>query len=163
MTDTPTETPAMFVVLHRGKCHGPFLEYEVGTFCSELAGDVEVMPLLAPREPDEHRGPVEVKILEEDDYRRQIDSVKIDTRVALVGISQEFHFARRDGRVLTAREIHRCWEYLGRAIRAVESLMHYAEQVVAEPTPENLDALRKAFWRNRDSDDVDPHYRDRFW
>ena len=48
VTETPTERPTMFVVMHRGKCHGPFLAYETGTFFSELGGDIEIVPLLVP-------------------------------------------------------------------------------------------------------------------
>jgi len=42
-------------------------------------------------------------------------------------------------------------------------LMHFVEAAVADPSPDNVVALRKAFWRNRDSEDFDPHYADRYW
>jgi hypothetical protein len=81
----------------------------------------------------------------------------------LAGITQDFYFARRQGRVLTARELDSVWKDLYEVSRSVESVMHYVEVVIADPRLENLAALRKAFWRNRNSDDVDPHYDDRSW
>ena len=41
--------------------------------------------------------------------------------------------------------------------------MTYANFTVENPSEESLVALRKAFWRNRDSEDFDPHYEHRFW
>lgn len=153
----------MYVVMHDKKIHGPFLDYETASFMSTLEGESTAVPLLVPRMKDETRGPTKVYLLEDKDYRARMDSVKVDTSHMLAGIIQEFYFARRDERVLTVREINDTWEQLSRVGRAVESLMHYADRVVADPSPESLEALRKAFWRNRNSDDVDPHYEDRFW
>lgn len=153
----------MFVVMHGKNIHGPFLDYETATFMSTLEGDSTAVPLLVPRVKDETQGPTKVYLLEDEDYRAYVDSIKVDTRHMLAGIIQGFYFARRDERVLTVREINDTWKQLSRVGRAVESLMHYADRVVTDPSPENLEALRKAFWRNRDSDDVDPHYEDRFW
>jgi hypothetical protein len=153
----------MFVVMHDRTIYGPFLEYETESFMSTLEGESSAIPLLVPRAKDETRGPTKVYLLEDKDYQAHVDSVKVDTSHMLAGIIQEFYFARRDERVLTVREINDTWEQLSRVRRAVESLMHYADRVVADPSSENLEALRKAFWRNRDSDDVDPHYQDRFW
>lgn len=52
MTDTPIEKPTMFVVMHRGTCHGPFLEHDARTFSAELGGDFEIVPLHIPRRPE---------------------------------------------------------------------------------------------------------------
>ena len=153
----------MFIVRHEGRYHGPFLDYEAGSFTSKLAGTPEVIPLHVPRLPNEKTRGMKVQMLDNDKYRAHVDGFKVDTRHMLAGVIQSFFFARRDERVLTVREIKETWTDLFRVSRAVESLMHYAEQVVADPNPENLEALRKAFWRNRNSDDVDPHYADRFW
>lgn len=101
--------------------------------------------------------------LEDDAYRDYVDSFKVDTQHILAGIIQDLSLARREGRVLTVREINETWADLFRVSYAVESLMHYAEQLVAAPNSDNRQSLRRAFWRNRDSDDVDPHYEDRFW
>lgn len=163
MTKTPPAQHFMFVVIHKGKCVGPFLDYEAESFAATLEGDREIVPLLVSRLPDEHHGPVEVHFPTEDEYQALIDGTKVDTCIAIGSICQEFFYARREDRVLSVRQIDSSWEYLGRVLRAVESLMHYTEQVIADPNPGNLVALRKAFWRNRDADDVDPHYRDRFW
>jgi hypothetical protein len=92
-----------------------------------------------------------------------VDSFKADTRLILAGITQDFYFARREQRVLTANELDVVWKDLYEVSRAVESLMHHVELVIADLVPENLTALRKAFWRNRNSDDVDPLYDDRSW
>lgn len=163
MTKKPPAQHFLFVVNHNGKCFGPFLDHEAGSFVATLEGDREIVPLLVPRLPEEHHGPAKVHFPTEDEYRARIDDAKTETCGTLASISQEFYFARRENRVLTVRQIHSCWKALGLAIRTVESLMHYSEQVIADPCPENLVALRKAFWRNRNADDVDPHYRDRFW
>lgn len=153
----------MFIVKHGDRYHGPFLDYEAGFFTSKLEGASEVIPLHAPRLPDETTGRMKLHILDDGKYRAHIDSFKVDTHHMLAGILQEFFFARREQRVLTVREIKQTWAHLFRVSCAVESLMHYAEKAVTDPSPDNLDALRKAFWRNRDADDFDPHYEDRFW
>lgn len=148
---------------HEGAYHGPFFEGEAALFASKLEGHSEVLPLSVPRLPDENRGVAKVHILEDGAYRAHVDSVKVDTHHMLAGIIQECFFTRREERVFTVREICDLWTSLHRVSRAVESLMHYADQAVANPSEENIAALRKAVWRNRDSDDVDPHYQDRFW
>lgn len=153
----------MFIVKHGDRYHGPFLDYEADLFTSRLKGTSEVIPLHVPRLPGEGASVMTFEVLENDKYRAHVDSFKVDTRHVLAGIIQGFFFARRNERVLTVREIKETWSSLFRVSRTVESLMYYAEKVVADPNAENLEALRKAFWRNRDSDDVDPHYEDRFW
>jgi hypothetical protein len=153
----------LFVVKHAGAYHGPFLSHETAAYISRLEGASEILALHVPRPRNESRGPTIVHFMEDDDYRAHVDSFKIDTRQMLVGILQELDRIRRDERVLTAREVVDVSRELFRVSRAIESLMHYVETVIAEPSKENLDALRKAFWRNRDSDDVDPHYDSRFW
>lgn len=153
----------MVIVKHDNTYYGPFLDYEAETFTSKLEGESEVIPLIVPRRPEEVRGPMKVHLLTDHDYRVHVDGFKVDTHRMLAGVIQEFIFARRDERVLTIREINDAWSGLFRVHRAVESLMHYADRVIADPSAENLEALRKAFWRNRDADDVDPHYADRFW
>lgn len=153
----------MFIVRHAGQHHGPFLDGEAGLFASKLEGHSDIIPLLVPRLDDEKHGPMQLQLMEADAYRAHVDSVKIDTHHMLAGIIQECFFTRREERVFTVREICDLWSSLHRVSRAVESLMHYADQAVESPSAENLEALRKAVWRNRDSDDVDPHYQDRFW
>lgn len=153
----------MFVVKHAGKYHGPFLSHETATFTSTLEGKSEVLALHVPHPTNENRGPVKVHFMEEEDYRAHVDGFKIDTRQMLLGILRMIDLVRREGRVLTAREVVDTSGELFRVGRAIESLMHYVERVIAEPSEENLEALRKAFWRNRDSDDVDQHYDSRFW
>jgi hypothetical protein len=152
----------LFIVKHDDRYHGPFLAWEAEGFASRLEGHSDVIPLSVPRLPDEIRQ-MRLQVLDDDDYRVYVDSVKVDTHHMLAGIIQECFFTRREERVFTVREICDLWRALYRVSRAVESLMHYADQAVAVPSPENLEALRKAVWRNRDSDDVDPHYQDRFW
>ena len=154
---------AIFVVAHEGKLHGPFLRDEVGHFTSTLPGSFEVHPLMVPRLPDEQPGPMLLQIMAEGDHRAFVDGFKLDTRHALAGIMQTIHFARRDDRVLTARELRDVQSDLFEVAQAFVSLMRCADAVVADPNRANVVALRKAFWRNRDSDDVDPHYKDRFW
>ncbi|MBS1770553.1 MAG: hypothetical protein JSS77_12885 [Acidobacteria bacterium] len=156
-------THEMYIVKTDGKYHGPFREYEASAFASQHQGDVEVLPLWLPSAPDAAQGFETLKVLEAEGYRAYVDSFKADTHLVLAGTTQEFYFARRQGRVLTSRELDSVWEALYKVSRSVESLMHYAEVVIADPRPENLHALRKAFWRNRNSDDVDPHYEDRSW
>lgn len=153
----------MFIVRHGDTYYGPFLEYETGAFMETLNGEAEVASLVVPQQPDEKQGPWELRYMESASYQAFLDSFKVDTKHVIAGIIQEFYFARREQRVLTVREIRATWEDLFAVAHAVQSLMHYAENVIASPTPENVEALRKAFWRNRDSDDVDPHYADRFW
>ncbi len=154
---------SIFIVTHEGKFHGPFLRDEVGHFTSRLLGAFEIHPLLVPRLPDESRGPMQLRIMAEGDHRAFVDGFKIDTGSVLASITQEIHFARRDERVLTARELRGVHIALFEVAQALQSLMRCAEAVVADPNQDNVVALRKAFWRNRDSDDVDPHYKDRFW
>jgi hypothetical protein len=155
---------AIFILKHGDSFYGPFIRHEADLFASKLGGAVEVYPLFVPRLPEEEAaGPMEYQMLSRDSYRAHIDGFKIDTSSVLAGITREFYFARRDQRVLTAREMRSIWDCLSRVGGAVESLIHYVDLVVADPIPENLAAMRKALWRNRDSDDVDPHYQDRFW
>lgn len=153
----------MFIVKHDGICHGPFLDYEASSFSAQLEGASEVIPLHVPRLPGENPGCMQLRRMEDAEYRAYVDGFKVDTQHMLAGILQGFFFARREERVLTVREIKEDWGSLFRVSRAVESLMHHAEHVIADPSPENLEALRKALWRNRDSDDVDPHYECRLW
>ena len=152
----------MFIVKHEDRYHGPFLGYEADSFASKLDGTAETIPLHVPRLADEHTGGMKLRVLENDKYRAYVDSFKVVTQLAIAGAIQSFFFTRREERVLTVREIKETWACLFRVSHAVESLMHYADKVVDDPSRENLDALRKAFWRNRNSDDVDPHYEDRF-
>lgn len=154
---------AMFIVKHEDKYHGPFLEIEAEIFKSAREGDAEIFPLFVPVPAEEYRGPTKLQVLENDVYQAHVDSFKIDTRHTLAGIIQEIAFARRDERVLTVREMLDTWRYLFRVSRAVESLMTYANLAVENPGAESFAGLRKACWRNRNSDDFDPHYEDRFW
>jgi len=153
----------MFIVRNEAKYHGPFRDFETSGFAAKLRGDVEVIPLWLPYIPDETPGPTKVDVLEAEDYRTHVDSFKADTRLMLAGITQDFYFARRERRVLTANELEVVWKDLYEVSRTVESLMHYVEVVIADPKPKYLEALRKAFWRNRNSDDFDAHYDDRSW
>lgn len=154
---------SMFIVKHEDKCHGPFLEDEAESFRAGRGEDAEIVPLIVPAPPEEHVGPTRVHILEDDAYQAHIDSFKVDTKRTLAAVIQGIWFARRDERVLTAREMLDMWRSLFHVSRAVESLMTYANLAVENPGEESLIALRKAFWRNRDSDDFDPHYEHRFW
>jgi len=153
----------MFIIKNGGRFHGPFRDFETDLFAYGLRGEVDVLPLLLPEIPDEGPIPTKVEVLDAESYRAQLDSCKVDTHLILSGITQEFWLARRDRRVLTAKELNVLWESLFEVSRAVESLMHHVDLVIADQSSENLDALRKAFWRNRNSDDVDPHYENRFW
>lgn len=153
---------SIFIVAHDDKFHGPFLREEIGHFTSTLSGTFDIYPLTVPRLPDESRMPMRLQIVAEDDHRAFIDGFKVDTAHVLADITQEIHFARRDERVLTARELREVHVALFKVAQALESLMHCAEAVVADPNLDNVVALRRALWRNRDSDDVDPHYEDRF-
>jgi hypothetical protein len=153
----------LFIVRNEGQYHGPFLEGEAGLFASKLKGASDIVPLLVPRLDDEKRGPMQLQLLKADAYRAHVDSAKVDTHHMLAGSIEECFFARREERVFTVREICDLWDSLIRVSLAVESLMHYADQAVESPSADNMEALRKAVWRNRNSDDVDPHYRDRFW
>lgn len=152
-----------FIIKCGDTYYGPFLSYETAVFLEGLERPSEVVRLSVPRLPEETPGPAELRVMQSASYRNFVDGFKCDTRHVLAGIIQQLYFARRDDRVLTAREMFQIWGLLFELAHAVESLMHYAESAVANPTPENLAALRKAFWRNRDADDVDPHYADRFW
>lgn len=155
--------PDMFIVKHGQTCYGPFRSHETAAFVSTLDGPAEVIPLVVPAMPDEHRGPMELRVLDDEPYRAFVDGFKVDTKHTLGGIVQECYFARREARVFTVRELRETWDQLCRVSYAVESLMHYADAAVADPQPKQIAALRKAIWRNRDSDDFDPHYADRFW
>jgi hypothetical protein len=152
----------MFVVIHEGGCYGPFLDAEARMFSSPLKG-ARVVPLIVPSHPKETRNSAQAHPLREETFRARNDNVKIDTLMTLAGMAQEFFFARRENRVLTVGEINSLWDYIGRIHQAVESLMHYVELAVADPESQSINSLRKALWRNRDADDVDPNYRDRFW
>lgn len=153
----------MFIVKQGETYYGPFVGFEAEYFASSLSGDADIVPLQVPRRADEFSGPITVRVLSDAAYRAHVDSFKVDTKFVLAAVIQSFMFARRDERVLTVREIVDHWTVLYRVSQAIESLMHYVEQVIADPGPEELEALRKAFWRNRDADDVDPNYADRFW
>lgn len=153
----------MFIVEHEGKSYGPFLQSEADTFRSARGDEAEIVPLIVPAPPGEYLGPTQVQILEDDAYQAHVDSFKIDTRCTLAGVIQTIWFARRDERVLTAREMLELWRLLFQVSRAVESLMTHANLAVENPNEESLSALRKAFWRNRDSDDFDADYEHRFW
>lgn len=153
----------VYVVAHESKYYGPFLRRDVDEFTSQLNGPAKVAPLVTPPLPDEECGPWRVQIMEHQDYLAFIDEFKTDTRHALASVIQRIHFARRDDRVLSVRELLDIATTLFKSSRAIESLMHHAEAIVENPTEENVVALRKALWRNRDSDDYDPHYADRFW
>lgn len=153
----------MFIVEHEGKSYGPFLQSEADAFRSARGDEAEIVPLIVPAPPGEYLGPTQVQILEDDAYQAHVDSFKIDTRCTLAGVIQTIWFARRDERVLTAREMLELWRLLFQVSRAVESLMTHANLAVENPNEESLSALRKAFWRNRDSDDFDADYEHRFW
>lgn len=153
----------VFIVRCGGTSYGPFLAHETAAFAATLEGESEVLSLVVPRLPTEHQGPWTADLMDRATYQAYLDSFKTDTEHVLAGIIQEFYFARLHERVLTVHEIVEAWTDLFKVAHAVKSLMHYAETVMANPTPENLEALSKAFWRNRDSDDVDLHYAERFW
>ncbi|MCI1711234.1 MAG: hypothetical protein LKM39_13640 [Chiayiivirga sp.] len=152
----------MFIVIHEARCYGPFRDGETKHFASTREG-AQVMPLIVPRHPKDPQGRVQLTFVEDTAYRAKNDQIKVDSLLTLAANMQEFFLARREGRVLTVAEIHGLWKDLGSIHSAIESLMHYAEQVVVDPSEESVTALRKALWRNRDADDFDPHYRDRFW
>ena len=154
---------AMFIVAHAGAYHGPFLRDEVDYFTSSLTGVFEVVPLTVPRSSREQREPMRLQVLAEGEHQAFVDGFKVDTSHVLAGTTQIIHFARREERVLTAHELVVMQSDLFAVAQAIKSLMHHAEVAVADPSPDNVAALRKAFWRNRGSDDVDPHYQDRFW
>lgn len=156
-------TPGMFIVKNDAKCYGPFMDREARGFASKLHGEVEVIPLLLPDVVHEGTGSDGLQVLKKKGHRAYLDSGKIDTLHRLGGMTQDFYLTRREQRVLTARELDALWNDILEISRSVGSLMDYVEMVITDPSPENLVAMRKAFWRNRDSDDVDPHYRDRFW
>ena len=153
----------MLIVVHADRYYGPFLDYETASFMSKLDGESKAIPLHVPRLDNKAQGTIEVHLVDDKDYRSQVDAFKVDTCHMLAGMTQEFYFARREERVFTAREIVDMWDDLFLVSRAVESLMHYVENVLSDPSSKNLESLRKAFWRNRDSDDVDAHYSERFW
>lgn len=153
----------MFIVKCGDTYFGPFLEHEAIHFRSEQASPSEILPLHLPNATNAEDPPMTVALLSDTDYRARSDSSKIDTLHAFAFISWECHFAKRDRRVFTATEISQLWETIVQTSRAVESLMYYAEKAIENPSQEAMVALRKAVWRNRDSDDIDPHYRDRFW
>lgn len=160
---------SMFIVRHNDTYHGPFLDFEAEHFCAAREGNPEIIPLIVPVPVGEYRGPTRVQILDDDAYCAHVDSFKVDTQRTLAGVIQTIWFARRDERVLTAREMLDIWRQLFRVSRAVESLMSHARLVIeragtgAAVDAEGLASLRKAFWRNRDSEDMDAHYEHRFW
>lgn len=157
-------TSGFFVVKHKGTYLGPFLDNEVGFFTSTLApGSFEICPLIAPKSERERLGSAQAKSDMSLTHRERADVAKIDSELALAGVMQAFLFAREAQRVLVASEIVQIWSLLFDVSKVLNSLMHYAEVAVADPRPEQLTALRKALWRNRGCDDVDPHYGDRFW
>lgn len=153
----------LFVVRHGDRCYGPFRSYESQSFAATLPGAPDVWPLFSPPVPGEVQGPYKVRFLSDAAYREHVDRQKIDTSHVLIDVLQEFYFSRRDQRVFTAREMLSMWKALFTVSKAIESLMHFAELAINDPSSDHLEQLRKAFWRNRDSDDVDPHYHDRFW
>ena len=142
---------------------GPFSPLELSRFRESLEQPHETFPLIVPPAKDEERGPLKFVLLSDEQETSRRDSVKIDSAQTLKALMWECHDVRRDNRVFTVVEILRLWDDLFRICRALESLIFHAEAAVNDASPENLVALRKAVWRNRDSDDVDPHYRDRFW
>lgn len=153
----------MVIVEHEGRHYGPFLGYEAQQFILALGDTPKIHMLTTCWEGQELNSPVQLKVLADDDYQGQLAVTKVDTLQLLASCSWECHFAQRDGRVFTAREIGELWENVNAISHAVASLMHNVEKVIEDPSGENLVALRKALWRNRDADDVDPHYRDRSW
>lgn len=153
----------MVIIEHEEHHYGPFLDYEAQQFVSALGGTAKIHMLTASWEGQKSNSPVQFKVLADDDYQGKLAVTKVDTLQLLASCSWECHFAQRDGRVFTAREICELWENVNAISHAVASLMHNAEKVIEDPSGENLVTLRKALWRNRDADDVDPHYRDRSW
>lgn len=156
--------PTFFIVKHDDQYYGPFLDTEACEFMTRFdARRATVLPLSVPRSPSETRGPLKVTVMNDVQTRSHEDGVKIDTRVALSGLLWAIFNARDEERVLTVDELLETWGQLFDVSQAIRSLMHHIEQVIDDPTPRRLGELRKAFWRNRGSDDVDPSYRDRFW
>ena len=154
----------MFIVRHKDQYHGPFRDIEAERFAASSGeGRAQVLPLIVPRTANEKRGPLRVWLMNEVESRTHIDTARIDSERTLAAILWEFHYARNEERVLTVEELLRLWKVLHKVGRALKSLMHYAQRVVEDPSPDHLVELRKAFWRNRDADDVDPDYFNRFW
>jgi hypothetical protein len=153
----------MFIVRTNGIFHGPFLRDYAEHF-AETAGDgAEIYPLLLQQSSKEQNEKPTFTLLADEDYRAAQDAVQAETLEIIAGVTQRVFFALRAGRVLTSDELCDISDDLGDAHSAVESLMHYAEVAADAPTPENLAALRKAFWRNRGRTDFDPHYADSNW
>ena len=153
----------MVVVRHADQYFGPFRPEEAAVFAATLTGPSDVLPLTAPPVPGEATGPLTLRPLDAATFASLRDDVKIDTGPVLANVLQGFYFARRDSRVLTAHELLDLWKSLFAISQAVASLMHHADAAIYDPSAAPMEALRKAVWRNRDADDVDPHYRDRFW
>lgn len=113
----------MLIVKVNGKYHGPFREDEARVFASRHQGDVAIIHLWLPSVPGEASGPETLKVLEAEGYRAYIDSSKADTHLMLAAITQDFYFACRQRRMLTAQELDVVWENLYDVSRSVESLM----------------------------------------
>lgn len=154
---------AMFIVRANVIFHGPFLKDSAEHFAANAGSDSEIHPLRLPQGANDQQQAPTIRVVSNEDYRSAHDEVTVETLVIIAGVTQSVFFALRAGRVLTREELLVFSDALADAHSAIESLMHYAEVTASSPTPENLVALRKAFWRNRGSKDFDPHYADRAW
>ena len=153
----------MFIVKANGVFHGPFLKDSAEHFAETAGSGAEIHPLRMPQSATEQDETPIVRLVSNEDYRAAIDAVRAETLEIIAGVTQRVYFAGRAGRVLTSDELRVLSRALSDAHRSIESLMHYAELAADAPTPENLVALRKAFWRNRGRADFDPHYADSRW
>lgn len=153
----------MFVVKVGDLFHGPFLRDSADHFAESAGVEAEVHALRVPIGLASESERPTVRLVEDEEYRVAHDAVTAESLRIVAGVTQSVFFAFRAGRVLTRDELDIASRGLGVAYCAIESLMHYAQLAADSPTPEHLAALRKAFWRNRGCEDVDPHYADRSW
>lgn len=153
----------MYIVKANGAYYGPFLKEWAESFAAKAGDRSEVLPLRSPKTARETNTSAEVKLLDDSEYRSRVDVAKAETLAIIAGATQKVFLARQAERVLMADELQSISDDLGKAHSAVESLMHYVEAVIEHPSAERIEALRKAFWRNRGSWDFDPHYSQRNW
>lgn len=154
----------MFIVKYGDEHFGPFTPRELGTFLeSRKSEPMRPYPLLVPSAPGESKGPLRLCLISDEEAAHRRDAVRIDSVMTLKAIMWELQAVRQQRRVLTVAEILALWDRLFQLCRAMESLIFHTEAAVADPRVEHLVALRRALWRNRDADDVDEHYYDRFW
>ena len=151
----------MYIVKVDDAYHGPFLKEWAVSFAEKASSGAMVLPLFVPRPLGEKPHGITVKIVDDAEYRARNDRVKTETLEVVAGVTQKIFFARREERVLTADELQWICDDLGRAHSAIESLMQHVESTIEDPSPERLVALRRALWRNRGSDDFDPHHSQR--